>query len=128
MVDQGHYDTGAAKTLLLHPGCLTQTPSCTERLSGDGPFLVTTLIPLSGNHPPSVLIQDLHGTTPDKAGDWVGEFLESVSDQRNWRAGGTLQLVLQNLSLKFDRYGQTMFLVGTARSQVLAMLTGHRIR
>jgi hypothetical protein len=120
IVDQDHYDAGAASALLLRLGCLNATPNCRGKLSGDGPYLISTLISLKTHRPQSVLIQNLQGTDAQVAGDWVGRFVTVASRQKNW-TGRTLDNTLVGLGQDFDNYGQTMFLVGTVKTQVLAI-------
>jgi hypothetical protein len=123
IVDEGHYDAGRARNLLSSLACdRADAPnSCSQRLSGEGPYLITTLIRLSSNHPSSVLIQDLGGTNPDTASQWVQKFLEVASNQENW-TGNTMAKRLLGLGAVLDRAGFSLQQIGEAKSTVLAII------
>jgi hypothetical protein len=123
IVEERHYDAGRAQDLLSSLACdaANATNSCRHQLSGEGPYLITTLIRLSRNHPASVLIQGLGGTNPDTASQWVQKFLEVASKQENW-TGTTMARRLLGLGAVLDQAGFRLQQVVEARSTVLAII------
>jgi hypothetical protein len=123
IVEERHYDAQRAQNLLSQLACAEPNAvnSCQAQISGNGPFLLTTVIPLSKNHPNAVIIQDLAGTNPENAGQWVDKFLQVISNEQNW-VGQTPSKRLLNLGAELDRAGFTLIQVGGVKSAVLAIL------
>jgi hypothetical protein len=82
-----HYDYARAQLLLAAVG----------RGHGDGPYLVSSLRPLSNTEPPpgGVLRQDLSGTPPEFMRSWLHEFLAQAASPADWNATSLSQFVLR---------------------------------
>jgi hypothetical protein len=80
-----HYDYARARALLS--GVPGQHPR--------GPYLVSTLRPLSAESPTEYLIQDLASIPPQLIQLWFKEFLNQTAQQRIWTSEGVGSLALK---------------------------------
>ena len=123
IVEEQNYDTIKAQRLLGTLPCNSPdaSPNCRSKLSGNGPFLITTAVSLSQNHPSGVLIQDLSGTDAESAGRWVEKYFSVASRGDSWQ-GSTLRLRLLDLGRQLSQGGATLVKVGGARAAVFEIL------
>lgn len=101
-----HYDPAFASQLLANLNCqrVTNRTNCSRRLSDDGPFLISTLVRLTG-HPEGFLVQDLNGTSPEAGGEWVADYMTLVTTKANWVHGYTLQMAENAFAASLDHIG-----------------------
>ncbi len=113
-----HYDPAFAGTLLSNLECqrTTNRGNCAGKLSGDGPYLVSTVIRLTGR-PNSFLVQDLSGTSPEVGGEWVSAYMSMVAQKKNWTSGYTLQRAELDFAKQLDTFGGDL---GSAKQAVEA--------
>ncbi len=101
-----HYKPALAGQLLDNLDCQSTTDrsNCASRLSGDGPYLISTLVRLTG-HPRAFLVQDLSHTTPDVGGEWVSDYMAMVTKKKNWTGAYSLQRASLDFAAGLDRAG-----------------------
>lgn len=101
-----NYNPAFASQLLSNLNCqrATDRMNCSRRLSGDGPFLISTVVRLSG-HPEGFLVQDISRTTPEVGGDWVAAYMSMVTAKENWVNGFTLQKAKLTFASSLDSIG-----------------------
>lgn len=101
-----NYDPAFASQLLADLNCqrTTKPTNCSHKLAGDGPYLISTLVRLTG-HPEGFLVQDLSGTSPEVGGQWVSDFMSMVSQKNNWTHGYTLQRASLDFAASLDSAG-----------------------
>jgi hypothetical protein len=101
-----HYDPSWASQLLRNLKCqrTTDRTNCRHKLSGDGPFLISTEVRLTGE-PDGFLVQDLGSTSPEAGGEWVTRYMAMVTQKRNWVYGYTLQQASLDFAKDLDVAG-----------------------
>lgn len=119
-----HYKPGLATQLLDNLDCQSTTDStnCANRLSGDGPYLVSTLVRLTG-HPRSFLVQDLSHTTPEVGGQWVSDYMAMVTKKKNWTSAYSLQRASLDFAAGLDRAGGVLQDVAPSVKSAMAFFT-----
>ena len=108
------FDVTMAATLIARLQC---PGGCDVALKSDGPFLVSTIIPLSRTAPRGVLVVNLSGTTPDTAGQWVNAVQAVNRDSRNW-TGRSMARTMQAVAIQLDLWGQGLEGAKTAQKAV----------
>jgi len=104
-----NYDPALAATLLRHLNCqlANDVNNCVSKLSGDGPYLISTLVRLTG-HPEAVLVQNLEGTSPEAGGQWVTAWMAMVRQKKNWTSTYTMQKATMAFARQLDLFGITL--------------------
>lgn len=116
-----HYNTALAAQLLRSLNCqqTDDRTKCVQRLSGKGPYLVSTTIRIS-SHPNGFLMQDLTSTSPEVAGQWVSSFMAMVSKEHNWSGGYTFDRATRDFSTELDKAGGNLTASKTAIMAAMA--------
>ena len=101
-----NYDPALAATLRRHLNCqlANDVNNCVRQLSGDGPYLISTLVRITG-HPEAVLIQNLEGTSPEAGGEWVTAWMAMVKQKANWTSTRTMQKTSMVFARQLDLLG-----------------------
>jgi hypothetical protein len=101
-----NYDKAFAANLLRHLNCqlANDADNCLSKLSGNGPYLISTLVRITG-HPEAVLVQNLEGTSPETGGQWVTAWMAMVRRKENWTSPHTMQKTTMAFARELDRLG-----------------------
>jgi hypothetical protein len=118
-----NYDPALAATLLRHLNCqlANDVDSCVSKLSGDGPYLISTLVRLTG-HPEAVLVQNLEGTSPEAGGQWVTAWMAMVRQKKNWTNPYTMQRATLAFARQLDLLGITLTNAQTSVTSALSFI------
>jgi hypothetical protein len=85
--------------------------------TGDGPYLVSSRVPLEARAPAEpLLVQDLSAVPPRLAGLWVGEFVNQAAQERFWEPQALGRMAL--------RLRTTLSVVGAGLGDVRRALDG----
>jgi hypothetical protein len=116
-----NYDPALAATLLRHLNCqlANDVNNCVNQLSGDGPYLISTLVRLTG-HPEAVLVQNLEGTSPEAGGQWVTAWMTMVRQKKNWTSPYTMQEATMAFARQLDLFGVAL---GNGETSVASALS-----
>jgi hypothetical protein len=118
------YDPALASQLLANLNCqnTTKPNNCRNRLSGDGPYLISTVVRLTG-HPEGFLVQDLGQTSPEVGGEWVSDYMAMVTQKKNWTNGYTLQQASLDFVKSLDVVGSNLAGAKTSVKNAIAFFT-----
>lgn len=118
-----NYDPALAATLIRHLNCelATDANSCVSKLSGDGPYLISTLVRLTGQ-PEAVLVQNLEGTSPEAGGQWVTAWMTMVRQKRNWTSAYTMQRASMAFARQLDLLGISLTNAQTSVTTALGFI------
>jgi hypothetical protein len=65
-------------------------------------------------------MQDLAGTSPEVAGQWVSSFMAMVSKEHNWSGGYTFDRATRDFSNELDKAGGNLTASKTAIMSAIA--------
>lgn len=128
-----NYDPALASQLLANLNCqrTTKPTNCRNRLSGDGPYLISTVVRLScismapcqSGNPEAFLMQDLGQTSPEVGGEWVSDYMAMVTQKKSWTNGYTLQQASLDFAKSLDVAGGELQAAQASVKDAIAFFT-----